>query len=853
MVPLAVVWLSGMGMARAAAAHPAALAAWLGAGVVATGAAWWVGLGPGCHHVACHGPARWSGCDCRAPSGSDRWSGRHRVGYAVLLLAAALVGGCHYLGGCLLLSGPLEGLVGEPLRWQGTVIREPVTRGGRLDVVVRVHRVAPGGSGSPREGCAVGATVLVRVKGWREGAHVPAVGEMVSVAGRAAWPSPPRNPGDFDYAAWLRAQGVSAVIHAEGPPALEVVGKGRLGPLTRLAARLRHAFLGAVRRHLPGPSGAVVEGMVLGVRSQLPAEVEDAFRLSGLAHLMAVSGSNVALVAGVVRFLLAGAGARPALVGALVTTWLFAATASGGASVGRAALMTTVLLLGRLLGRPTHPLNSLAAAALLLTTLHPPAWEDPGFWLSVGATAGILGRSGPPSAAGPPSAGAQGAVAGAGAAATARGTLVRGARAAMARAVRAGREIMGVTCAAQAAVLPICLHYFQRVSLVAPLSNLLVFPLVGVITVGGMVCALLASLQPALGVLFRPLGVVVEAVMRMAAFWSEVPGAAVVLPAPRWPHLAAYYLFLAWGWGWIRWPLLPPRGPWTRPRVVLALLMVVAAGGVAVATAPPRHVLQVVFFSVGQGDSILLWRPGGPVMLVDCGPAGETYDAGADTLLPYLRRQGIRWVDLLVLTHGHGDHVGGAPAVLGGVRVGELWLGTAVDRPGWGGGAGPDRVLRPVAGHRKVLAPGWEVEVLHPPPGTAAPTDPNDASLVLLVRYGGTSLLLAGDLEEEGEGVLVQAWAGRLPQVDILKVPHHGGPASCGEHLLRLVRPRHAVVQVGPNPFGHPAPENLRRLERAGARVWRTDRQGAVLARTDGRRLSVACMIPGPHEAAGAN
>jgi competence protein ComEC len=650
-----------------------------------------------------------------------------------------------------------------------------------------------------------------------------------------------------------------------------------------VAAWLRVRFLAGVRAYLGRVEGAVVEGMVLGIRTGLPDEVEDTFRRSGLVHLLAVSGSNVALVAGLMRWLLRWAGVRPSLTGSLIGTWVFAATASGGPSVGRAAVMATVMLLGRLLGRPHHPLNSLAVAVVLLTAANPCAWEDPGFWLSVAATAGILGMASG-RAGTPPASGCSGRVV----------RLLLG-------LMRAGREVLAVTCAAQAAVLPVSLYYFQQASLVAPLSNLMVFPFTGAVTVGGMACATLAAVHPGLGVAFSPLRMLVRAVLGLARFFGDLPGAAVTLPAPRWPHLLAYYVAFAWVAGWLRWSLLPRHGPWTRPRLVVAALLVVVILAVSLATAPPRHILQVVFFSVGQGDAILLWRPGGPAMLVDCGPLGPGYDAGADTVIPYLRRHGIRRLDLLVLTHGHADHTGGAAAVLGNLPVAHLWLGPGASLPslagadastatapaGASGSVAPEAwrdvpgcVLRPVAGERAVLAPGWEVIVLHPPHpvGGAASASAgqgrgpaawgisggagltpaasgsgereggddgqNDSSLVLLVRYGRVNILLAGDLETVGEALFLREGARLCPRgVDLLKVPHHGSATSCSAAFLDRVRPRFAVVQVGPNPFGHPAAATVRRLKEAGARVWRTDLHGAVVARTDGRRLSVTAVL----------
>ena len=768
--------------------------------------------------------------------------GRARVwgAAAALLLATVLAGSLRYLSWRAISAGDLPLLMGSrSYCWWGTVVSEPVRRDGRLELTLALEAVAvprPGGTGDRQR---IRGKVLLRVLQW-EGSEAgqseadqpdedPRVGQCLRIYGWVSPPSPPRNPGEFDYAGWLRAQGIGALLYTRDRSAVEVSGWGRLSPLQRAGSWMGSRFLSAVRAHLPPEQAAVVEGMVLGVRSGIPGELEEAFRRSGLVHLLAVSGSNVALVAGAVETVLGPAGIRAARVGALLAVWVFAAAASGGASVGRAALTATVMLLGRILGRRTEPVNNLSLAVLALTAMNPCSWEDPGFWLSVGATTGILGL------------------------ATAGSPWGR-----LPARLRGVGQMLAVTVAAQIAVLPVSLLYFQQVSVIAPLSNLVVLPLVGAVTVGGLGCALAANLHPFLGTLaFWPLEMLVRVMTSVVRFWGALPGATLGLPVPRWVHLLGYYVVLAWAWGWIRWRLLPVRGPWTRARLLIAFLSVVVWIGLMTATAPPRHVLHAVFFSVGQGDAALFYLPGGPAVLVDCGPADDRYDAGKDTILPFLRRQGIRRLDLLVLTHGHADHVGGAAAVLAGVPVEEIWFGPDIPSTAFAASGTalpvPGKVVQARAGTSRVMAPGWQITVLHPPVGEHGGELPggegmeNDLSLVTLLSYGEVDFLLAADIERVGEAMLLQAWqaAGKaMPEtLEVLKVPHHGAAASSGPALLALTRPREAVIQVGPNVFGHPHDATLERLARSGARVWRTDHQGAVLFCTDGKGLrSYACL-----------
>ncbi|HEX5598297.1 MAG TPA: ComEC/Rec2 family competence protein [Micromonosporaceae bacterium] len=588
----------------------------------------------------------------------------------------------------------------------------------------------------------------------------------------------------------------AAVLSTATAPAL----LGEPSWAQRAAGSLR-AGLQRACRSLPSEPGGLLPGLVVGDTSRLPASVDDDFRATGMTHLTAVSGSNVAIVVGFVLLLARWGRASPWLAAAACGLALagFVILVRPSPSVVRAAAMGAIGLVALAAGRPRAALPALGAAITLLIVLDPQLATDAGFALSVLATGGLL--------------------------------LVapRWRDALRRRGVPVGAaEALAIPAAAQLTCAPVVAGLSGTISLVAVPANLLVVPAIAPATVLGVAAAVISPFWPGGAEFATWLG-------SWPAWWLVlVARYGAQLPAGTLPWLdgLAGGLLLAALTAAL---LLAVRRPMAR-KLVAVLTVSVVVGTLPVrliASGWPPAGWLVVLCAVGQGDTLVLPVGPGQAVVVDAGPEPTAPDR-------CLRRLGVKRIPLLVLSHFHADHVAGMEGVLRGRRV------DAVVVPPWPEPAsGYDTVQRAaLAGAARVseVSAGWaatfgevELAVLGPPqPMHGTRSDPNNNSLVVRVRITGFTILLPGDAETEEQQALLDRWGPAGLRADILKVAHHG---SAYQELafLDAVRPAVALVPVGPdNGYGHPDPGVLGRLSRGGARVLRTDVDGDVaVVRTD--------------------
>ncbi|MBA2266538.1 MAG: DNA internalization-related competence protein ComEC/Rec2 [Chloroflexi bacterium] len=770
------------------------------------------------------------------------------AGFAMLALGS-LLGPGSGSGGCLLLIGVVLGFAalgtwrhaatdpsrptaqpsvaslvdGDEHELIGTVMDDPRPREDRMQVVLGELEVVFDG-----RRWELGDRLLV----WMPRGIDARSGDRLRVRARVEMAE------DFDgfaYREYLARQGVGAI----GRPRFAEVVEIATGPEALLVG-VRNALLHGLNGIVPEPEAALGAGILLGVRASIAPEINDAFATAGLTHVVAISGWNIAIVAALVAAMVRPLERRP---GGRWTTALVAALTVGGyvvltgasPSVVRAALMAAAMLVARLGGSRAHAASALGLAALVMLLVAPAVLWDVGFQLSLLATAGLIWFGG-----------------------------------AVERRLPGWpawiREPVALTLAAQLTTLPIVLVNFERLSLVAPIANILVVPFVPITMLFSAIASLAGVLDgtvhiPVLsdamswfagGAAWLVLRVIVSLGMAVAS----LPYAAVDVSIP--PPVAIAWLPIL---GLATWALgaspAADRSPDERAasaaaRVARRLVRPLPVGLVLVGillavtvVSRPDGRLHLTILDVGQGDAILLETPAGRTMLIDGGPDPELTLRRLGANLPFFARR----IDLMVLSHPHQDHVAGLVEVLDRFQVGAvLHAGIPFDNPSYA------RLIADVserdvgitvarAGHGFMLDASTSIEIVYPSAADAAASLPdgdiNNGSVVMLVRHGGFTALLTGDAEAPIEATLVHR--GALPTVDVLKVGHHGSHSSTTPGLLDAIRPSVAVISSGEdNDYGHPAPETLATLgARAAIAVYRTDRQGDVEVETDGRSYRV--------------
>lgn len=700
---------------------------------------------------------------------------------------------------------------------EGEVVSSPTSMGGRAVFVVRVGRA------DCDEGQVLAGT-RVRLSG---GSNGLARGDRLAAVAQIAAVELLFN---LDLASPLPAAARRGVTLSGSALSVEREGAGR--SLAALIDRGRAHVRERIERTFSPEIQPMARALVLG-ENDLDPEDDDAFRRSGLSHMLAVSGTHLvfavlSLVSAVEAVLVRcerlsarmDCGRVAAALG-LVLSLLYADFAGGSGSAWRAAYMLAAGLLARVLGRASCASRSLAFSFVIGWLRDALVAFDVSFLLSAAATAGLLVLGAP-----------------------LRAPAER-IRSLPGRYLASG---IATTLAAMIPCAPLLALFGGDLTLAGVFANVVAAPLGETIALPLCLVHAVAAPWPALenGIALVASGAlwVVRAIARESAAQRWL---AFALPDPSGFHLGLVGLCFA---GLLLTKQRLRAMHWVRFWIVSGALGLFLLELGARSRGRADGQLRMTALSVGQGDSTLLDLPDGRLMLLDAGgsPDGGV-DPGARVVLPLLRARRRAHIDVVVLSHPHPDHFGGLLAVIRNVSVGELWD----SGQGEASGAGPIyreilrearqrgvRVLRPeqLCGKARWFGQA-EVRVLAPCPSFVPGRGANDNSLVLKVRFGERSLLLTGDAEHLAESELVRRYANDL-RADVLKVGHHGSRTSSSAALLAAVQPGVATISCGVrNRFGHPVPEVVARLAASGARVLRTDREGAIELTSDGSALEV--------------
>jgi competence protein ComEC len=683
-----------------------------------------------------------------------------------------------------------------------------------------------------RSGPLDGDGVILRLRDGRvvsafvPGAAQLAIGTRLRLRARFEPPGVARNPGEPSPREFAAERGMAGrlthlVVVARAPP--------EPGDIPLLLPRLR-AWAGAtLRARVDEPYATILAGALWGERGALPPDLRAEFQDTGTVHILVTAGLHLGVVAALALWIFetCGAGRIGAALSAIGVVWAYAAFSGAHLPSLRAATMASFCLLARAAGRPAFSWNAFALAAVVVTALRPASLFSLSFGLSFSCVAAILLFAEP--------------------FAHAFERL---------RVPEFASEALALTCATQLGTWPLTATGFLVIAPYAPLANALVVPVVGVAMLTGL-AELAATPWPFLAQLCANvetslLSWIVAVVRTVGTF----PGAHIAAtPPPAWT-VACYDV-----------AMIATAALIARRRYLTGLAL--GAAATALCLWPPRavaHDLRITAIDVGQADSLVVQTPHGHAYLVDAGGklernllagASPAEAVGERVVVPFLIRHGIHRLDGVFISHPHGDHVGGLAPVLR--TLGVSFFADSGQR--YAGHAYRDALDTARARHVPILEPRdgdvWRTDdgVVFRFYGPALPfltgtrSDINSNSLVFRVEYGSFRMLFTGDAGSEAEARMLAA--GDDLSADVLKVGHHGSAYSSTPGFIRAVSPRVAIISVGlENLFGHPAAATLTTLAAAGARVYRTDRDGAVTVESDGRHFVTRSFLRGAGSAA---
>ncbi len=635
----------------------------------------------------------------------------------------------------------------------------------------------------------------------------PKLGDLIHSTGTVDPGGPPRNPGASDSRDYLKRQKFSGFLSLRGG---RLVGQDP--PFFGgFISGLRGALISRTQAVLPENYANLLIGLILGDNGiSLDETWESWYRNLGLIHILVVSGSQVSLLGGICFLMLRPFRLKGVHLYAVMTliNVVFYALTGGGASIFRAILMTQIILYLKLIRQNTDALDILCTTALVMVL-----W-DPALAFNLGAQLSFLATA----------------------------SLIFGVPVMTARLVflpQSLREITALSLTPFLFTAPLIWHHFQVVSVLSPLANMLVLPLIEVLVPIGFFCMGLNTLSST--IMAWPMQGCLGLMQGLNAIVSGL--VSLNIKPVLLPKLGYLYMVILYLAGY----LLFREEPRQR-RYGMALFGAVLIC-VGILTWWPSRYYTVTYLDVGQGDATLIQTPHGKSYLIDAGNrvidfrTGQVlWDVGKRVVLPAIQYYGLRRLDGFILTHFDMDHVGGARSVVDGIRVKHVFTH---HRPNLAK-AGIDEVidLVTVENPSKLVLDKHAYLLFFPFTFQRETRSENERSVICQLVIGTKTFLFTGDLEAEGEAYLAATYGDHL-QSDVFKAGHHGSKTSSTATLLRYVQPEIAVVSVGAkNRYGHPNKDVLARFQTAGVHVYRTDRDGAIEIKTDGKTLFVKTYVP---------
>ncbi len=726
---------------------------------------------------------------------------------AILLLTVCLFGMFLYTA-FYRPDSKLQSYSGSFITIAGVVITEPVERASYTEYLIKSSEVIYGDKLFNYK-----EKLIIRYKGdigFKFGDKVNISGKVTAISGK-------RNPGDFDFVKYYKSKGIYKIIQADE---IALISHNNQGFFAGIFYKSKSAIKRVIYAAMPEKEAAIMYGVLTGSKSDIDEESMEAFKKTGIAHVLSVSGLHIGFLVLILGYMLKPFRLSSKVDGVikLIALLFYIAIIGFPTPAVRAFLMFAIMLMGKLLDRDYNLTASVSFAAILLLLINPLSIHNPGFIISFCCIYSIA-------------------------------ALYEPIRKALKVLPTWLRESLSLSLAVWIGIMPILAWYFNYVSIASILLNLAAVPLAFVITSAGFVGVLVGLISQYLSMYIFSIGFyAIRVLTYITSAAADIKIAGFLLPTLPIYFYALYYMGVLYLFQWFDFKHYCCYK--SRYRLAGCALLLLA---ITVYVLPGS--LRVTYFDVGQGDSACIVAPNKRVLLVDGGGSSEGkyyYNVGRYITVPALLHQGIWRIDTIMVSHAHDDHMEGLIEVLKSFKVKNLIFpkveyNEASISPSYKAILDLCALKRVKVVYvdkgdtinlgRDILGKDVKVRIMSPS-SDEKHTNPNNTSIVAKLIYRDFEALFTGDIEK----VVEQRLQGEAVRADILKVPHHGSKTSSSDGFIDAVKPLLAVIPVGKNNFGHPSADVLEAYSSRGIKVFRTDENGAVTITTNGKSLRVSTV-----------
>ena len=625
-----------------------------------------------------------------------------------------------------------------------------------------------------------------------------------------------RNPGEYDYDAYLKSKEILGLLSATDITSIIIIND-EVSTFKNIIHQIRKTIDGQIKKYHSHETAALLRGLLLADRGEINYQTKTQFINAGVVHVLAVSGLHVGFIIMIFLFLFGRFNLFIRSILTIVGLLCFMLITGVPPSVSRATVMAIVLIIAFLSNRSTNLINSISIAAVIILIINPNEIYNPGFQLSFAAVMAI-------------------------------GILlpylnqIIEKRNVPNKILKYLLLFCAVSLSAQIGTLPFTLLYFNKFSIIALLTNFLVIPSIGFIIAAAIVTLFFSTIIPFIAVYFATAnGLFSGWVLSIIKFSGDLSFSYISITNYSLIDLVLFYLMLSL--------LLFFLAKFNNIQAKLALFILISANTILYSSIDDTNLLSDKFLSVlmidvGQGDSFLIKFPDGKTALVDAGNTTFTFDNGDRVIIPLLRYLGIKKIDYGIVTHLDADHYGGFVALILEGMIGKIF------KPEIDTSLSKDNRFEEFIRERGIPISYFKEEKIEV--GNAAlyflyddevknisGESTNNRSGIVKLVYGETSFLFTGDVEKDVENFYAKKYKYFLDS-DVLKVGHHGSKTSSSNEFLKYVSPELSLISAGfKNKFGHPVEDVLQRLEAEGSTIYRTDLNKAVLLRSDGKEIKL--------------